>query len=121
MSLTQGFNMQFGSTAQSGKTVWEKHLVQLIPFIPKYISRGASVWTSRLLWVWLATWILIFYFIESYWLDILIYYKCSKDAILTYNLQPMQAFTHTFKESKPSSLLKLACLSAMEDMLTSVS
>lgn len=71
---------KFGSTAQSGKTVWEKHLVQLIPFIPKFISRGASVWTSRLLW----------------------------------------AFTHTFKESKPSSLLKLACLSAMEDMLTSI-
>ena len=33
----------------------------------------------------------------------------------------MQAFTQTFRESKPASLLKMACLSAMEDMLTSVS
>ncbi|GAU17504.1 hypothetical protein TSUD_340470 [Trifolium subterraneum] len=69
---------KFGTAAQSGKAVSEKHLVQLLPFIPKFISRGASDWTSRLLW----------------------------------------AFTQTFKGSKPGSLLKLACLSAIEDMLT---
>jgi hypothetical protein len=33
----------------------------------------------------------------------------------------LQAFTQTFKGSKPASLLKLACLSAIEDMLTPVS
>ncbi|KAK7244813.1 hypothetical protein RIF29_39640 [Crotalaria pallida] len=66
--------------SQSGKAVWEKHLVQLLPFIPKLVSCGASCWTSRLL----------------------------------------QAFTKTFKESKPGSSLKLACLSAIEDMLTPI-
>ncbi|PNY05974.1 hypothetical protein L195_g002436 [Trifolium pratense] len=71
---------KFGTAAKSGKAVWEKHLVQLLPFIPKFISRGASDWTSRLLW----------------------------------------AFTQTFKGSKPGSLLKLACLSAIEDMLTPI-
>lgn len=71
---------KFGRAAQSGKAVWEKHLIQLLRFIPKFLSRGASDWTSRLLW----------------------------------------AFTQTFKESKPGSLLKLACLSAMEDMLTPI-
>ncbi|XP_012574851.1 uncharacterized protein [Cicer arietinum] len=71
---------KFRTAAQSGKAVWEKHLVQLLPFIPKFLSRGASYWMSRLLW----------------------------------------AFTHTFRESKPGSLLKSACLSAMEDMLTPI-
>ncbi|XP_019425729.1 PREDICTED: uncharacterized protein LOC109334416 isoform X2 [Lupinus angustifolius] len=65
---------------QSGKAVWEKHLVQLLPFIPKFISRGESFWISRLL----------------------------------------QAFTETYRESKPGSLLKLACLSAIEDMLSPI-
>ncbi|KAK7398900.1 hypothetical protein VNO78_10074 [Psophocarpus tetragonolobus] len=32
----------------------------------------------------------------------------------------LQAFTETFRESKPGSLLKLACLSAIEDMLTPI-
>ncbi|XP_020218662.1 uncharacterized protein LOC109801907 isoform X2 [Cajanus cajan] len=66
--------------ARSGKAVWEEHLVHLLSFIPKFVSRGASYWTSRLL----------------------------------------QAFTQTFKESMPGSLLKLACLSAIEDMLTPI-
>ncbi|KAE9590793.1 putative pre-rRNA-processing protein IPI1/Testis-expressed sequence 10 protein [Lupinus albus] len=66
--------------SQSGKAVWEKHLVQLLPFIPKFISRGESFWISRLL----------------------------------------QAFTKTYRESKPGSLLKLACLSAIEDMLSPI-
>lgn len=68
---------KFYRDSQIGKAVWEEHFVQLLPFIPKFVSRGASYWTSRLL----------------------------------------QAFTHTFRESKPGSLLKLACLSAIEDML----
>ncbi|KAF7818845.1 Pre-rRNA-processing protein IPI1 isoform A [Senna tora] len=67
-------------TAQSAKHVWEKHLIQLLPFIPKIVSHGASYWTPHLL----------------------------------------QAFTQTFRESKPGSLLKLACLSAIEDMLTPI-
>ncbi|KAK7407066.1 hypothetical protein VNO78_08706 [Psophocarpus tetragonolobus] len=71
---------KLGRAAQPGKAVWEEHLVQLLPFIPKFISHGTSYWTSRLL----------------------------------------QAFTQTFRESKPGSLLKLACLSAIEDMLTPI-
>ncbi|KAK7294692.1 hypothetical protein RJT34_17585 [Clitoria ternatea] len=71
---------KFCSAAESGNTVWEKRLVQLLSFIPKFVSRGASCWTSRLL----------------------------------------QAFTQTLRESKPGSLLKFACLSAIEDMLTPI-
>ncbi|MED6152761.1 hypothetical protein PIB30_095085, partial [Stylosanthes scabra] len=66
--------------AQSDNAVSEKCLIQLLPFIPKFVSRGASYWTTRLL----------------------------------------QAFTYIFRESKPGSLLKLACLSAIEDMLTPI-
>ncbi|KAK8466466.1 hypothetical protein PHAVU_008G104000 [Phaseolus vulgaris] len=69
---------KFFWVTQSAKAVWEEHLIQLLPFIPKFVSRGAGYWTSRLL----------------------------------------QAFTLTFKESKPGSMLKLACVSAIEDMLT---
>ncbi|XP_052728910.1 uncharacterized protein LOC108329266 isoform X2 [Vigna angularis] len=69
---------KFFWTTQSAKAVWEEeHLVLLLPFIPKIVSRGAGDWTSRLL----------------------------------------QAFTLTFRESKPGSLLK-ACVSAIEDVLT---
>lgn len=71
---------KFCRATQSGKAVWEECLVQLLSFIPKFLSRGASSWTSRLL----------------------------------------QAFTQTFRESKPGSLLKLACVSAIEDMLTPI-
>ncbi|TKY65839.1 Testis-expressed sequence 10 protein [Spatholobus suberectus] len=71
---------KFWKAAQSGKAVWEEHLAQLLSFIPKFVSRGASYWTSRLL----------------------------------------QAFTLTFRESKPGSLVKLACLFAIEDMLTPI-
>ncbi|XP_027349391.1 uncharacterized protein LOC113860993 isoform X2 [Abrus precatorius] len=71
---------KFCRAAQSGKAIWEKHLVQLLSFIPKFVSHGASYGISRLL----------------------------------------QAFTQTFRESKPGSLLKLACLSAIEDMLTPI-
>ncbi|KAK7339876.1 hypothetical protein VNO77_20562 [Canavalia gladiata] len=71
---------KFCRAAESGKAVWEKHLVELLSFIPKFVSFGESHWTSRLL----------------------------------------QAFTQTFRESKPGSLLKLACLSAIEDMLTPI-
>ncbi|XP_020970370.1 uncharacterized protein LOC107621326 [Arachis ipaensis] len=66
--------------ARSDNAVSEKRLIQLLPFIPKFVSRGASYWTTRLL----------------------------------------QAFTYIFRESKPGSLLKLACLSAIEDMLTPI-
>ncbi|XP_054819603.1 uncharacterized protein LOC129318695 isoform X2 [Prosopis cineraria] len=66
--------------SQSANPVWEKHLIQLLPFIPKIVTCEASYWTPRLL----------------------------------------QAFTQTFRESKPASLLKMACLSAIEDMLTSI-
>ncbi|KAL2576601.1 hypothetical protein AAZV13_16G085400 [Glycine max] len=71
---------KFCRATQSGKAVWEECLVQLLSFIPKFLSRGASSWTSRLL----------------------------------------QAFTQTFRESKPGSLMKLACVSAIEDMLTPI-
>jgi len=43
--------MQFFWATQSAKAVWEEHLVQLLPFIPKFVSRGAGYWTSRLLQV----------------------------------------------------------------------
>ncbi|BAT82241.1 hypothetical protein LR48_Vigan07g234800 [Vigna angularis] len=69
---------KFFWTTQSAKAVWEEeHLVLLLPFIPKIVSRGVGDWTSRLL----------------------------------------QAFTLTFRECKPGSLLK-ACVSAIEDVLT---
>ncbi|XP_027928988.1 uncharacterized protein LOC114185458 isoform X2 [Vigna unguiculata] len=68
---------KFSWATQSAKTVWEEHLVQLLPFVSKFVSRGTGDWTSRLL----------------------------------------QAFTLTFKESKPGSLLN-ACVSAIEDVLT---
>ncbi|KAL2318607.1 hypothetical protein Fmac_032483 [Flemingia macrophylla] len=71
---------KFCRAAWSGKAAWEEHLVQLLSFIPKYISRGPSYWKSRLL----------------------------------------QAFTHSFKESMPGSLLNMACLSAIEEMLTPI-
>ncbi|KAK4275424.1 hypothetical protein QN277_018510 [Acacia crassicarpa] len=64
----------------SAHAVWEKHLIQLLPFIPKIVTYEANYWTPCLL----------------------------------------QAFTQTFKESKPASLLKIACLSAIEHMLTSI-
>ncbi|KAI9115572.1 hypothetical protein K1719_013241 [Acacia pycnantha] len=64
----------------SAHTVWEKHLIQLLPFIPKIVTYEANYWTPRFL----------------------------------------QAFTQTFRESKPASLLKMACLSAIEDVLTSI-
>lgn len=51
LNLTGIVNMQLCRAAQSGKAVWEKHLVQLLSFIPKFVSRGVGYWTSRLLWV----------------------------------------------------------------------
>lgn len=64
-------NMQFCRAAESGKAVWEKHLAQLLSFIPKFVSHGASYWTSRLLWVWLSTWILNYHLFQN-WFKILV-------------------------------------------------
>ncbi|KAM1650142.1 hypothetical protein ACFXTN_002886 [Malus domestica] len=33
----------------SGKAVWEKHLISLLPFVPKLVSQAAVDWKSRLL------------------------------------------------------------------------
>ncbi|MED6111713.1 hypothetical protein PIB30_054890, partial [Stylosanthes scabra] len=38
-----------GDDARSDNAVSEKRLIQLLPFIPKFVSRGASYWTTRLL------------------------------------------------------------------------
>lgn len=43
------------------------------------------------------------------------------DVAINMELWHLQAFTQTFRESKPGSLMKLACVSAIEDMLTPVS
>ena len=43
------------------------------------------------------------------------------DVAISMKLWHLQAFTQTFRESKPGSLVKLACVSAIEDMLTLVS
>ncbi|KAJ1379063.1 Pre-rRNA-processing protein Ipi1, N-terminal, partial [Sesbania bispinosa] len=40
---------KFCRAAQSSKAAWEKHFVELLSFIPKFVSRGESYWTSRLL------------------------------------------------------------------------
>ncbi|KAK3227006.1 hypothetical protein Dsin_006868 [Dipteronia sinensis] len=65
------------SDTRSSKAVWGKHVLSLLPFIPKLIRQVASDWKFRLL----------------------------------------QAFTMTFEDCSPESSLKLACLSAMEEML----
>ncbi|KAJ0088119.1 hypothetical protein Patl1_32722 [Pistacia atlantica] len=65
------------SDSRSGKAVWEKHLLLLLPFLPKLLLQVTSDWKYRLL----------------------------------------QAFTKTFEDSNPESSLKLACLSAIEEML----
>ncbi|KAJ0027211.1 hypothetical protein Pint_36174 [Pistacia integerrima] len=65
------------SDSRSGKAVWEKHLLLLLPFLPKLLLPVTSDWKYRLL----------------------------------------QAFTKTFEDSNPESTLKLACLSAIEEML----
>ncbi|XP_061338015.1 uncharacterized protein LOC133284896 [Gastrolobium bilobum] len=74
---------------QSGTAVWEKHLVQLLPFIPNFLFLGATYWTSH--------------------------HSSKKNKNWPSCL--LKAFTHTFRESKPDSSLKLACVSAIEDML----
>ncbi|KAK1562182.1 hypothetical protein Q3G72_007583 [Acer saccharum] len=65
------------SDTRSGKAVWGKHVLSLLPFIPKLVRQVASDWKFRLL----------------------------------------QAFTMTFEDCSPESSLKLACLSAIEEML----
>ncbi|KAH9737959.1 Ipi1 N domain-containing protein [Citrus sinensis] len=65
------------SDSRSGKAVWEKHILLLLPFIPKLVLQVASDWKSCLL----------------------------------------QAFTKIFEGCNPQSSLKLACLSAIEEML----
>ncbi|ESR43310.1 hypothetical protein CICLE_v10011038mg [Citrus x clementina] len=73
-------NALLGSTcsdSRSGKAVWEKHILLLLPFIPKLVLQVASDWKSCLL----------------------------------------QAFTKIFEGCNPQSSLKLACLSAIEEML----
>ncbi|KAH9737957.1 Ipi1 N domain-containing protein [Citrus sinensis] len=68
------------SDSRSGKAVWEKHILLLLPFIPKLVLQVASDWKSCLL----------------------------------------QAFTKIFEGCNPQSSLKLACLSAIEEMLIPV-
>ncbi|GER29010.1 ARM repeat superfamily protein [Striga asiatica] len=62
---------------QSGKVFHEKHLLPLIPYIPKLTVKVSGDWRSRIL----------------------------------------MAFTEVFKNSSPESAMKLACLSAVEEML----
>ncbi|PIM98635.1 hypothetical protein CDL12_28882 [Handroanthus impetiginosus] len=62
---------------QSGKVFHEKHLLPLVPYIPKLTLQISGEWRSRVL----------------------------------------QAFTEVFKNCNPESSMKLACLSAMEEML----
>lgn len=104
-------SVQVCNTAQSAKPVWERHLIQLLLFIPKIVSHGASYWTSRLLRVRH----MILRILNN---DCLVLEAI--DWIILFT-SLMQAFTRTFRESKPGSLLKLACISAIEDMLTPVS
>ncbi|KAH9674360.1 Ipi1 N domain-containing protein [Citrus sinensis] len=76
-------NALLGSTcsdSRSGKAVWEKHILLLLPFIPKLVLQVASDWKSCLL----------------------------------------QAFTKIFEGCNLQSSLKLACLSAIEEMLIPV-
>ncbi|KAK2653440.1 hypothetical protein Ddye_013296, partial [Dipteronia dyeriana] len=69
------------SDTRSGRAVWGKHVLSMLPFIPKLLRQVASDWKFRLL----------------------------------------QAFTMTFDDGSPKSSLKLACLSAIEEMLVPVS
>ncbi|KAK6147312.1 hypothetical protein DH2020_018224 [Rehmannia glutinosa] len=62
---------------QSGKMFHEKHLLPLIPYIPKLATQISGDWRSRIL----------------------------------------KAFTEVFKNSNPESSMKIACLSAVEEML----
>ncbi|KAK6147635.1 hypothetical protein DH2020_018547 [Rehmannia glutinosa] len=62
---------------QSGKMFHEKHLLPLIPYIPKLATLISGDWRSRIL----------------------------------------KAFTEVFKNSNPESSMKIACLSAVEEML----
>ncbi|KAL3825702.1 hypothetical protein ACJIZ3_021731 [Penstemon smallii] len=62
---------------QTGKVFHEKHLLPLIPFIPKLTMQISGDWKSRVL----------------------------------------QAFTQVFKNCNPESSMKLACLSAIQEML----
>ncbi|KAH7554167.1 hypothetical protein JRO89_XS12G0124800 [Xanthoceras sorbifolium] len=71
------YDLKICSDTRSGKAVWEKHVLSLLPFIPKLIQQVSSDWKSRIL----------------------------------------QAFTKTFEDCSPDSSLKLACLSAIEEML----
>ncbi|KAK6145745.1 hypothetical protein DH2020_022565 [Rehmannia glutinosa] len=65
---------------QSGKMFHEKHLLPLIPYIPKLTTHISGDWRSRIL----------------------------------------KAFTEVFKNSNPESLMKIACLSAVEEMLAPI-
>ncbi|KAK6147658.1 hypothetical protein DH2020_018570 [Rehmannia glutinosa] len=62
---------------QSGKMFHEKHLLPLIPYIPKLATQISGDWRSRIL----------------------------------------KAFTEVFKNSNPESSMKIACLSAVEEMI----
>ncbi|KAK6147324.1 hypothetical protein DH2020_018236 [Rehmannia glutinosa] len=65
---------------QSGKMFHEKHLLPLIPYIPKLTTQISGDWRSRIL----------------------------------------KAFTEVFKNSNPESSMKIACLSAVEEMLAPI-
>lgn len=46
-------NMQVCSGTQIGKVLHEKHILSLIPFIPKLVLQVPGYWKSRTLQVWL--------------------------------------------------------------------
>ena len=50
-NLSKLFILQIYSGTRSGKVVWEKHLLSLLPFFPKLVSQVPSNWRSRLLQV----------------------------------------------------------------------
>ncbi|XP_073066794.1 uncharacterized protein [Primulina eburnea] len=71
------FESSLPTKIQLGKVLQGKHLLELIPYIPKLTKRISGEWRSRIL----------------------------------------QAFTAFFRNCNPESSMKLACLSAIEEML----
>ncbi|KAI3471756.1 hypothetical protein Pfo_028409 [Paulownia fortunei] len=88
---------------QSGKVFHEKHLLPLIPYIPKLTTQISGGWRS--LFINVLCFILLILLTSLWW-------------PVNFNLHLLlQVFTEVFKNSNPESLMKLACLSAIEEML----
>lgn len=99
---------QTGTHSSPTKAHVEKHFGPLLPFIPGIILKATESWKARLLEVQL---VIKYCFVNQI------------SCIMMTNMYQMhlQAFTFAFKDCKADSKLILGFLSAINEMLISVS